>query len=529
MTDVEVFVFMLAAVALLAALGRRSHVPYPIVLVVGGLVLGLVPGLPAPEVDPDVILFVFLPPLLYFAGFSSSAYELRDNAVPIGLLAIGLVLVTVVAVAALAHWVVGLPWAVAFVLGAVLGPTDPVSAGSVIRRLGAPGRLVTILEGESLVNDGTGLTAYTIALAAVGTAGVALGSAALQFVGVALGGIAFGLAVGWLFGRLRRWADEPSIDVTLSLLTPFAAYVPAEELHVSGVLAAVTAGVWIGHQSLGLSGPESRLRTMTFWQALDFLLNSLLFLLIGLQLTSIVGRIADTALLTLTGHALLLTAVVIGVRLLWMFVVPGLIAVATPFRDDLGSKSAPGERLVVGWSAMRGAVSLAAALAIPEVVESGAHFPHRDLVVFLAYAVVLLTLVLPGLTLAPLVQRLGLGQDEARRRADAEARARLTHAALERLQELARDERPPDRVVERLRERYQARLDRLEARLDEDADGDRGRDQREAARLSKAMLEAERELLVDLQRDRAYPADLLQHIQREIDLDESRLHARARD
>lgn len=192
MTDVEVFVFLLAAIAVLAAVGRRSHVPSPIMLVLGGLVLGFVPGLPAPKIDPDVVLFVFLPPLLYFAAFSSSAYELRDNAVPISLLAIGLVLVTVAAIAAVAHWLVDLPWAVAFVLGAVLGPTDPVSATSILRRLGAPGRLTTILEGESLVNDGTGLTAYTIALGAVGTAGIALGSAALQFVAVAAGGIVIG-------------------------------------------------------------------------------------------------------------------------------------------------------------------------------------------------------------------------------------------------------------------------------------------------------------------------------------------------
>jgi CPA1 family monovalent cation:H+ antiporter len=474
------------------------------------------------------VLFAFLPPLLYFAGFSSSAYELRDNAAPIGLLAIGLVLATMVAVAAVAHLVVGLAWAPAFVLGAILGPTDPVSAGTVIRRLGAPGRIVTILEGEALVNDGTGLTAYTIALGTVGAAGVALGSAALKFVGVAAGGIALGLAAGWLFGRLRRWADEPSIDVTLSLLTPFAAYVPAERLGVSGVLAAVTAGIWIGNQSLGLSGPESRLRTNTFWQALDFLLNSLLFLLIGLQLPSIVGRIPDAAVPSLTGHALLVTAVVVGVRLAWMFAVPGAVALVAPFRgEEFAPRSALRERLVVGWSSMRGGVSLAAALAIPVVAQSGTRFPDRDLVVFLVYAVVLVTLVLPGLTLAPLIRALGLGQGEERRRAEAAARARVTHAALERLEEIARDEEPSERMVERLRDRYGSRLDRLERRL-EDADGDRGGDQQEVARLLKAMLEAERVAVLELQRERAFPADLLRELQREIDLDESRVRARSR-
>jgi CPA1 family monovalent cation:H+ antiporter len=523
--DVQLLIFLLAAVAVLAAIGRRSNIPTPIVLVLGGLAIGVIPGLPAPRIDPDVVLFVFLPPLLYFAGFSSSAYELRDNALPIGLLAIGLVLATMAAVAVVAHAVIGLDWAPAFVLGAVLGATDPVSASTVIRRLGAPGRIVTILEGEALVNDGTALTAYTIALGAVGAAGVALGSAALKFVGVAAGGIAIGLAAGWLFGRLRRWADEPSIDVTLSLLTPFVAYVPAEELGVSGVLAAVAAGVWIGNQSLGLAGPESRLRTNTFWQALDFLLNSLLFLLIGLQLPTIVGDIPHHALFELTGQALLVIAVVMAVRLAWMFALPGAVALVAPFRGaEFTPRSEIRERLVLGWSSMRGGVSLAAALAIP----AAASFHDRELVIFLAYAVVLATLVLPGLTLAPLIRWLGLGQGQERRRADAEARARVTHAALERLQEIARDEEPSERVVDRLRDRYQSRLDRLESRLQEVEDDGRSEDQLEAARILRAMLAAEREALVELQRDRAYPADLLRTLQREIDLDESRIQARTR-
>jgi Na+/H+ antiporter len=526
--DVEVFIFLLLAVVVLAALGRRSQVPDPIVLVLGGLVLGFVPGLPAPQIDPDVVLFVFLPPLLYFAAYSSSAYELRDNVVPIGLLAVGLVLVTVAAVAAVAHWVVGVDWPVAVVLGAVLGPTDPVAATTIIRRLGAPGRIGTILEGESLVNDGTALTAYKIALGAVGAASVTAWSVGPRFVAVAIGGIAVGLVAGWISGRLRAALDEPSIDVTLSLLTPFVAYVPAEELGVSGVLAAVTAGLWIGNQTLGLSGPESRLRTQTFWEALDFLLNSLLFLLIGLQLPSIVARIEETALVPLAAYGLLLAVVVIGVRMAWMFTVPSAIALITRRGDDDEARwTTHRERVVVGWSAMRGGVSLAAALAIPVRVD-GAPFPDRDLIIFLAYAVVLLTLVVPGLTLAPLVRRLGLGQGEERRRADAELRLRLTQSALERLDDIERAEGPPDHVIERLRDRYLARLHSLESRLDDDRGAVRGSDQRAAATLQRELLEAERETLRDMQRERAYPADLLQRLQSEIDLDESRLQARAR-
>jgi CPA1 family monovalent cation:H+ antiporter len=307
----EILVFLLLAVALLASVGLRFNVPYPVVLVVGGLLLGLIPGLPAPELDPDVVFFAFLPPLLYAAAFQASAYELRANAAPIGLLAVGLVLVTVLAVAAVAHWLIGLPWVPAFVLGAVLGPTDPVSAAAVLRRLGAPAKIEAILEGEALVNDSTGLTAYKLAVAAAG-ASLSVSHVAWKFAVIAAGGIAIGAAVGWLSARLRIAAREPSLDVVLSVLTPFAAYVPAEKAGVSGVLAVVTAGVYIGTRSLELSEAGGRLRTVAFWQASEFLLNSLLFLLIGLQVTRIVGDTEGSALATLLGEAALVAVAVMA-------------------------------------------------------------------------------------------------------------------------------------------------------------------------------------------------------------------------
>src|SRR3954447_14025560 len=263
--EIELFVFLLLAVAVLAGLGLRSGVPYPVALVLGGLVLGLVPGLPSPQVDPDVIFFVFLPPLIYAASISVSAAELRDNWRPIGLLAVGLVLVTIGAVAAVANAVLGVPWAAAFVLGAVLGPTDPVSAAAVLDRLGVTGRTKTILEGESLVNDGTALTAYKIALAAVGGSAGGAGGIGVKFVAVAAGGIAIGLVVGWVFAHLRRIVADPSLDVTLSVITPFLAYVPAEKAGVSGVLATVAAGLYIGTRSLDIIDPGTRLRTLSFW------------------------------------------------------------------------------------------------------------------------------------------------------------------------------------------------------------------------------------------------------------------------
>jgi CPA1 family monovalent cation:H+ antiporter len=508
--EVELFVFLLFAVVVLAGLGLRSGVPYPVALVLGGLVIGIIPGLPDPKVDPDVIFFVFLPPLLYAAAITVSAAELRDNWRPIGLLSVGLVLVTIAAVAAVANALLGIPWAAAFVLGAVLGPTDPVSATAVLDRLHVTGRTKTILQGESLINDATGLTVYRLALAAVGGSAGSVADVSLELARIVAGGIAIGLAAGWVFAHLRRLVTDPSLDVALSVLTPFVAYVPAEGLHVSGVLATVVAGLYIGTRSLDIIEPGTRLRTLAFWDSTAFLLDGLLFVLIGLQVPSILQRIEDKDLVTLGGYALLLTAVVMVVRILWMLVVPAVLH---------GRTTVP-ERLVIAWSGMRGGVSLAAALAI-----TAEGFPKRDLVIFVAYAVIVLTLVIPGLTLAPLLRRLGLEESEDDRRADAEARLRITQAALERLDEAGDD--APDHLVQRLRDRYGARLERLEERLEGDDDGG-GSDIAISGRLLAAMIEAERDVLREMRSERAFPPEVLREIERELDLDESRLRARIR-
>jgi len=517
MGNAEVFVFLLLAVAVLAGLGLRSGVPYPVTLVVGGLVIGLVPGLPSPALDPDVVFFAFLPPLLYSAAFTASAYELRAHAQAIVTLATGLVILTMAAVAAVAHSVAGIPWAPALVLGAVLAPTDPVSAAAVLHRVGASARIETILEGESLVNDGTGLTAYKLAVAvAIGGHAGSAGHVGLKFAGVAAGGVAIGLAIAWLFGRLRSIVSEPSLDVTLSLVTPFAAYVPAERVGASGVLATVAAGVYIGTRSLDLVEASNRLRTLSFWESASFLLNGLLFVLIGVQVPHIVSGIAGERPGTLIGHALAVAAVTIGVRMAWTLIVPALWPLK---RDD---RTSVPERIALGWSGMRGGVSLAAALAIP-LAAHGAPFADRSEIIFLAYATVVLTLVVPGLTLAPLLRRLGLSESDARRHAKSEARLRITHAALERLEQIAAEDGVSEAAVARLRDRYEARLHRLQER----ADDERRAHLRDASRLHGEMIEAERDVVRDMRRERAFPADVLRELERELDLEESRLQARA--
>jgi monovalent cation/hydrogen antiporter len=420
------------------------------------------------------------------------------------------VLVTIAVVATVANALLGIPWAAAFVLGAVLGPTDPVSAAAVLDRLGVTGRTMPILRGESLINDASGLTVYRIAIAAVGgTAGGAL-DVSIELAKIVAGGIAIGLAAGWVFAHLRRIVTDPSLDVALSVLTPFVAYVPAEELHVSGVLATVVAGLYIGARSLDIIEPGTRLRTLAFWDSTAFLLDGLLFLLIGLQVPTIVERIEEYDLATLCVYALIITAVVMGVRMLWMIVVPALLH---------GETTIP-ERVAIAWSGMRGGVSLAAVLAI------STDFPKRDLVIFVAYAVIVLTLVIPGLTLAPLVRKLGLEESDDDRRADAEARLRITQAALERLEEAGKDE--PEHVVQRLRDRYGSRLERLEQRIEGDHDEHGRTDVAIAGKLLAEMIEAERDVLKKMRTEREYSSELLKEIERELDLDESRLRARIR-
>jgi monovalent cation/hydrogen antiporter len=509
---------LMVAVGGLSMLAGTVRVPYPILLVLGGLVLGFVPGMPSAELPPDLVLVLFLPPLLYQAAFFSSPRDLWANARPITLLAVGLVLVTMTAVAAVAHTLVGgLPWAAAFALGAIVSPTDPLAATAIARRLGVPRRLVTVLEGESLVNDATALVAYRLAVGAVVAGSFTLWAAGLQFVSRGIGGVAIGLAVGWLIAEARRRIEDPVVEIVLSVVTGYAAYLPAELLGVSGVLAAVTAGLYVGWHAPELASPSTRLLGFSFWEVLVYLLNAVLFVLVGLQLNLILTGVSGSSAVVLVGQAALVAAVVIGVRVAWGFTVPYLVRVLDRRPAQVTRRVGARERLVSSWSGMRGAVSLAAALALPE------DFPQRDLLIFMTFGVILATLVLQGLTLPWLIRRLELHRDDSEAQEELRGRLRATDAALARLEELAGEGWTRDDTVERMRGLYQFRRRRLKARagyLPDDGSQDRSLAYQ---RLVRELLEAQRREIVQLRNRGEISNEVMHRIERDLDLEDSRL------
>jgi monovalent cation/hydrogen antiporter len=515
---------LMVAVGGLSVLAGTVRMPYPIVLVLGGLVLGFMPGVPRAELPPDLVLVLFLPPLLYQAAFFSSPRDLRANARAITLLAVGLVLVTMSAVAVVAHTLVGgLPWAAAFALGAIVSPTDPLAATAIARRLGVPRRLVTVLEGESLVNDATALVAYRLAVAAVVAGSFTLWEAGLRFVVGTVGGVTIGLAVGWLLAEARRRIEDPVVEIVLSVVTGYAAYLPAELLGVSGVLAAVTAGLYVGWHAPELASPATRLLGFSFWEVLVYLLNAVLFVLVGLQLNLILSGVSGSSAAVALGQAALVAAVVIAVRIAWGFTVPYLIRALDRRPSQIAMRASPRERLVTAWSGMRGAVSLAAALALPLQTSTGQAFPQRNLIIFVTFGVILATLVLQGLTLPWLIRRLGLHRDDSDAQEELRGRLRATDAALARLDELAGEEWTRDDTVERMRGLYQFRRRRLKARAGYLADD--GYQDRSLAyqRLVRELLEAQRREIVRLRNQGEISNEVMHRIERDLDLEDSRL------
>jgi monovalent cation/hydrogen antiporter len=520
---IELIVFgLLLGVAALAVLAGLLRVPYPITLVVGGSLIGFIPGVPSVELDPDLVLLIFLPPLLYGAAFFTSLRDLRRNARAIALLAIPLVGVTMVAVAVVAHEVIGLGWGESFVLGAIVSPTDAVAPAEIMRRIGAPRRLVTIVEGENLTNDWTALVLYRIAVAAVVTGSFSLLEASGEFILTGVGGLLVGLAAGWVIRQVRRRIDDPPTEITISILSGYAAYLPAEELGASGVIAAVTVGIYMGWYTPELTTPVMRLQSVSVWEILTFLLNAVLFLLVGMQLPTVLDNISGYAAGELIYWGLLVSAVVIVVRLLWGFTVTYLIR-AIDRRAIQRARRAPArERLVIGWAGMRGSVSLAAALALPLEVDAGGAFPARDLIILLAYVVLLVTLVGQGLTLGPLIKALGVEDDGSEEREEIAARVRLAEAALARIEELTEEDWVRPDTVDRVRGMYDYRRRRFSAR--EDGDGDHYEERTGAyQRLMYELFDAQREELIGMRNRGDISDEVRRRVERELDLEESRL------
>jgi monovalent cation/hydrogen antiporter len=514
--DLELLALLVAVGALLA-LAPTLRLPLPILLVLGGVVMGFVPGLPQVVLPPEVVLVAVLPPLLYSGAFFASLRDLRANRRPISLLAFGLVATTMAAVALVAHEWVGLRWAVAFTLGAIVSPTDALAATEIASRLGAPRRIVSLIEGESLVNDGTALVLYKAAIGAALGATFSLLDTSGRIVLNVLGGIAIGLAVGWVVRQVRRRLDEPPIEVAIAVLSGYLAYLPAEAAGVSGVLAAVTIGVYMGWHTPELTTERTRLSGDAFWEILVFLVNALLFVLVGLQLRPIVDSLSGLSSPRLTGYAALVCATVIVVRIVWVPVFTYVPRWA--FRSVREHDPSPPWQwpALLSWVGIRGAVSLVAALALP----SG--FPDRQLIVFLTFAVIVATLVLQGLTLPRLIRLLGISDDGSAEREDAKARIRAAEAALARLEELVAEGAVRPDTAARLRGAYGFRRDRFRARFD---DGDDGAIEEQSVayqRVMRELLAAEQDALLALRNDRIIDDNVVQRVQRDLDLEAARL------
>jgi CPA1 family monovalent cation:H+ antiporter len=519
----ELVIFgLLVGAAGLAVLARVLRVPYPITLVLGGAGIGFVPGVPEVELDPDLVLLIFLPPLLYGAAFFTSLRDLRRDARPIALLSIGLVLITMVGVAVVAHHAIGLGWAESFVLGAIVSPTDAVAPAEILRRIGAPRRLLTVVEGENLTNDWTALVLYRFAVAAVVSGSFSLAEAGLKFVWSGVGGLLIGLIAGRIIREVRRRIDDPPTEITISILSGYAAYLPAEQLGVSGVIAAVTVGIYMGWHTPELTTPVMRLQGVAIWEVLTFLLNALLFLLVGLQLPGVIDDIEGHSAGELIGWGLLVSAIVIGVRMLWQFTVVFIIRALDRRAVQRTRRSTWRQRVVIGWAGMRGSVSLAAALALPLTDERGAPFPERDLIIFLAFAVIIATLVGQGLTLGPLIRVLGIQDDGAEEREELTARITLAEAAIARTQELDGEEWVRAETLERVRGLYDYRRRRFGAR--EDGDGEEYEERTGAyIRLMYELFDAQREALIALRNSGEISDEVRRRVERELDLEESRL------
>jgi Na+/H+ antiporter len=527
MSEALLLLTFLTSVVVLTVLAKRFKIPYPIAFVIGGIGLAFSRNLPHPRLDPEIILLVVLPPLLYSAAWSTDWLELRRNWRPISLLAIGLVIFTTAVVAVVVHALVpGFGWPLAFTLGALVSPPDAVAAEAIFERIPIPRRIAAIVTGECLVNDATALVLYRFALAAAVSGAFSLAHASVAFVVVAVGGILIGLATSFIFEAAlrfiaRRGYDDATLGSVILLIAPFAAYLPAEHFGVSGVLAAVSAGIMLSRRSRHFIDSETRLQSSATWRVLTFILNGFAFLLIGLQMPAIMQalqpHVRDYAL-----YGLLVAAVVICVRIVWVYpatYLPRLLSKRVRLRDPNPSWRSVA---VIGWSGMRGIVSLAAALALPYTF-GDRPFPERSQTIFFAVCVVFITLVLQGLTLGPLIEWLGLTESSHRRRRENAVRIVALQAGIRRLKALeAKREGAERERADRILEEYEQRLAVLRGKSEKDPNQEEEENLIDR-RLEREALDAERHAIGELRRAGKIPDDVFRSIEYDLDLASLRL------
>lgn len=523
---IQILVSLLVVIAAIAFVARRLKIPPAILLVIAGVALALVPGLPSIELAPELVLMLVLPPVIYSSAVDMSWREFRFNLRPIALLAVGCVVFTTVAVAAAAHYALGFAWPVAFVLGAIVSPPDAVAPLSIARRLQLPRRILVVLEGEGLANDATALILYRFAIVAVSTGAFSLGQAVGTFALIVVGEIAWGLAVGWLMLRLRHLAKDPLIELTLSMVTPFLAYWPPEHFGGSGVLATVTAGLYISWNGLRLIRAATRLQGIFFWDFFIYLIEGMVFLITGLQARTLLDRIGAAAMTELVAAAVLICVVVIAARYAWMYpavYLPRWLSASLRQRDPSPPWQWP---FVLAFTGVRGIVSLAAALAIPLATNAGTPFPDRDLILFLTFAVILVTLVGQGLMLPSVIRALGLARagDHEHKVTFADemvARRKAVEGVLDRLERFAAQNDLPDSIVAPLLAHHRDRLAHLEHRGTDN--GDRRARARQRNEVELSLLAAERQLVNECFRSGRLADEARRHIERELDLREAYL------
>ena len=523
---IQILVFLLVVVAAVAVAAVRLKIPPAILLVLTGVALALVPGLPAVELAPELVLLLVLPPLVYSSAVAMSWREFQFNLRPIALLAVGCVVFTTVATAAAAHWLLGLAWPVGFVLGAIVSPPDAVAPLSIARRLELPRRILVILEGEGLANDATALILYRFAVVAVSAGAFSFGQAVGMFAAIVAGEILWGIGVGWLMLRLRRWARDPRIEIMLSILTPFLAYWPPEHLGGSGVLATVTTGLYISWNGLRLISAATRLQGIFFWDFSIYLIEGMVFLITGLQARTLIARIGGDSVSELAVSAAVVSIVVIVTRFAWIYPATYLPRRLFPWIERRDPSPPWQWPFMLAFTGVRGIVSLAAALAIPFAVANGQPFPDRDLILFLTFSVILVTLVGQGLMLPPVIHALGLAhagrrERDADRAQELEARRLAIEAAMERLDQLRAERDLTEDIVHPLRARHRDRLRHVERRSDGD---DRSRKLTELHdEIERVLIAAERDQINDLFRSGKLKDEARRRIERELDLREAHL------